>query len=141
MPYRICKRFEVESGHMLSRHPARCKFPHGHTRTIEVVLEAGTLDANNMVCDFKAIKEKLLSNLCNFGQPFVYLENANYKNRGELYLIHRYEGVPLKLDAAKETLGNLVKVWQRPVNLETVVDKRKKLLTHNGKKVEEKILK
>ncbi len=91
--------------------------------------------------DFDAIKEKLLFTLSNFGQPFISIDNANYKNRGELYLVHRYEGVPLKLDHARDTLANLFKVWQRPVNLETVVDKRKKLLTHNGKKVEEKIIK
>lgn len=59
MVYRICKTFEVESGHMLSRHPGRCRYPHGHTRRVELVLEAGTLDANGMVCDFKALKEAL----------------------------------------------------------------------------------
>lgn len=59
MPYRICKTFEVESGHMLARHPDRCRFPHGHTRTVEIVLEAGDLDANQMVCDFKIIKDAM----------------------------------------------------------------------------------
>ena len=91
--------------------------------------------------EFQEIKEKLLFNLSNFGQPYIYLESANFKNRGELYLIHRYEGVPLKIDAARDTLANLVKVWNRPAHLETVVDKRKKLISHNGTKVEEKILK
>lgn len=57
MPYRICKSFEIESGHMLSKHPEKCRFPHGHTRTVEFVLEAETLDASDMVCDFKAIKD------------------------------------------------------------------------------------
>lgn len=56
MVYRVCKVFEVESGHMLSKHPDRCRFPHGHTRRIEVVVSAQTLDANDMVCDFKALK-------------------------------------------------------------------------------------
>ena len=56
MPYRVCKVFEVESGHMLSKHPGRCRFPHGHSRRIEIVLAADTLDANDMVCDFKALK-------------------------------------------------------------------------------------
>ena len=56
MPYRICKSFEVESGHMLSKHPDKCRFPHGHTRKVELVLEADALDANDMVCDFKAVK-------------------------------------------------------------------------------------
>ncbi len=56
MPYRICKSFEVENGHMLSKHPDKCRFPHGHTRKIELVLEADALDGNDMVCDFKAVK-------------------------------------------------------------------------------------
>jgi len=59
MPYRICKTLEVESGHMLSKHPDKCQFPHGHTRTVEFVLEADELDANEMVCDFKIIKAVL----------------------------------------------------------------------------------
>ncbi len=57
MPYRICKIFEIENGHMLSKHPDKCRFPHGHSRKVEVVLEADTLDAQGMVCDFKAVKE------------------------------------------------------------------------------------
>ncbi|MCX8496780.1 MAG: 6-carboxytetrahydropterin synthase [Akkermansiaceae bacterium] len=57
MPYRICKSLEVENGHMLSKHPDKCQFPHGHTRKIEFVLEADELDGNEMVCDFKMIKE------------------------------------------------------------------------------------
>jgi 6-pyruvoyltetrahydropterin/6-carboxytetrahydropterin synthase len=57
MPYRICKVFEVESGHQLSKHPAKCRSPHGHSRRIEVVLEANRLDAQDMVCDFTVIKE------------------------------------------------------------------------------------
>ena len=56
MPYRICKTFEVENGHMLSKHPDKCRFPHGHTRKVELVLEAEALDGNDMVCDFKAVK-------------------------------------------------------------------------------------
>jgi len=54
--YRICKSFEIESGHMLLKHPSRCRYPHGHSRRIEVVLAAETLDESDMVCDFKAVK-------------------------------------------------------------------------------------
>ncbi len=57
MSYRICKTFEVESGHLLSKHPGKCRFPHGHSRRIEVVLAADTLDERDMVCDFKALKQ------------------------------------------------------------------------------------
>jgi 6-pyruvoyltetrahydropterin/6-carboxytetrahydropterin synthase len=42
---------------MLSKHPEKCRFPHGHTRKVEFVLEAASLDGNDMVCDFKLIKE------------------------------------------------------------------------------------
>ena len=57
MPYRICKTLEIENGHMLSKHPDKCRFPHGHTRKVELVLESETLDTNEMVCDFKVVKE------------------------------------------------------------------------------------
>jgi 6-pyruvoyltetrahydropterin/6-carboxytetrahydropterin synthase len=56
MPYRVCKSIEVENGHMLSKHPESCRFPHGHSRRVEFVLEADTLDDREMVCDFKLIK-------------------------------------------------------------------------------------
>jgi 6-pyruvoyltetrahydropterin/6-carboxytetrahydropterin synthase len=56
MPFRICKTFEIESGHLLSKHPGNCRFPHGHSRTVEVVLAADRLDPNDMVCDFQAVK-------------------------------------------------------------------------------------
>lgn len=55
MPYRIAKRFVIESGHLLSKHPGACRFPHGHSRTVELVLVAARLDVCDMVCDFKAV--------------------------------------------------------------------------------------
>lgn len=56
MLYRVCKSFEVESGHMLSKHPGRCRLPHGHSRRIDLVIASETLDDRDMVCDFKALK-------------------------------------------------------------------------------------
>lgn len=56
MPFRIAKTFTIESGHLLSKHPGGCRFPHGHSRTVEVIVTADSLDANDMVCDFKALK-------------------------------------------------------------------------------------
>lgn len=56
MRYRVCKSFEVESGHMLSKHPGRCRYPHGHSRRVEIVLSSDHLDDRDMVCDFKALK-------------------------------------------------------------------------------------
>lgn len=56
MPYRICKSFRVENAHMLLKHPEKCKYPHGHSRRVEVILSSAVLDERDMVCDFKAVK-------------------------------------------------------------------------------------
>ncbi|GIW47295.1 MAG: stage V sporulation protein R [Deltaproteobacteria bacterium] len=72
--------------------------------------------------DFKKVKEKLLFLLTNCGRPIIEVVDGNYMNRGELYLIHRHEGVDLKIDWAKDVLNNLSKIWKRPVYLETVVE-------------------
>ncbi len=44
---------------MLSKHPDRCRFPHGHSRRVEVVLARAELDQNDMVCDFAAVKHAI----------------------------------------------------------------------------------
>ena len=83
--------------------------------------------------DFKAIKSQLLFQLTNHGQPFVYVTEANYRNRGEIFLHHRHEGIDLKIDWARETLRNIEKMWQRPVHLETSVEGKGKVLSFDGK--------
>lgn len=50
---------ELESGHLLSKNLDTCKFPHGHTRKVELVFTADTLDELDMVFDFKAVKEMM----------------------------------------------------------------------------------
>jgi stage V sporulation protein R len=83
--------------------------------------------------EFEEIKQKLLYRLTNFGQPFISVEDANYGNRGELYLRHRHEGIDLRLDYARDTLRNLHRIWSRPVHLETVIDEKKRLLSFDGR--------
>jgi stage V sporulation protein R len=82
--------------------------------------------------DFHAVKEKLLFMLTNFGQPTIEVVDANFLNRGELVLAHRYEGIPLKLDQAEQTLENVHSLWKRPVNLETYVNDEPMVLTYDG---------
>jgi len=54
--FRIAKIFEVEYGHRLSKHPEKCRFPHGHSLRIEVVARGRELNDHDMVCDYKALK-------------------------------------------------------------------------------------
>ena len=79
MPYRISKAFEIESGHILSKHPGKCRFPHGHSRRIDVVLAADALDANDMVCDFKAVKLALKTFLDSWDHALaINTDDPNY---------------------------------------------------------------
>lgn len=66
MMYRICKRIELESGHLLSKHPGSCRFPHGHTRSVEMIYAAEETDDHEMVLDFKAVKEMMAGFLEQF---------------------------------------------------------------------------
>ncbi len=81
---------------------------------------------------FDEVKQGLLFQLTNFGQPWVYVRDGNHLNRGELVLWHRYEGVPLRLDYAQEVLENLYLLWKRPVHLETCDDDRPIVLNYDG---------
>jgi stage V sporulation protein R len=88
--------------------------------------------------EFRVVKEKLLHQLTNFGQPIIEVVDGNFENRGELLLAHRHDGIDLKPDHAQETLGNLASVWRRPVNLITRVDEKGMLLRHDGVEHSEK---
>jgi stage V sporulation protein R len=87
--------------------------------------------------DFQKIKQTLLFNLTNFGQPIIYVENGNYENRGELLLIHKYEGIPLRTDYAQHTLKNLNFLWKRPVNIETYREDKKITWRYDGEEFKE----
>lgn len=83
--------------------------------------------------DFKAIKAQLLFQLANFGQPIIKIENANFENRGELLLRHVHEGLDLQPNYMDATMKNLNKLWQRPVNIITVMDNEPQLFRFDGK--------
>ena len=82
--------------------------------------------------EFQKIKKQLLFQLTNFGNPFIYAVDANYKNRGELMLKHQHEGVDLRNDWAKETLKALYLVWKRPVHVDTMLEGVPKILSFDG---------
>jgi stage V sporulation protein R len=83
--------------------------------------------------DFQAIKQKLLSQLTNFGQPIIEVEDGNYMNRKELLLNHVHYGVDLDVNYVNETLRNLFAIWRRPVNLKTKYEEKEVLFHFDGK--------
>jgi stage V sporulation protein R len=82
--------------------------------------------------DFQEVKRRLLFQLTNFGQPLIEVVDANYENRGELYLVHRHNEIDLDVPYAEDTLANLYKLWGRPVHLETMMEERGRLLFSHG---------
>jgi stage V sporulation protein R len=88
--------------------------------------------------EFQKIKQKILFQLTNFGEPFIFVEDANHDNRAELLLRHRHEGTDLHEENARATLAALERIWRRPVNLITVIDGKTKILRYDGKDHSEK---
>jgi len=78
------------------------------------------------------IKQTLLYQLTNMGQPFIYVVDGNYCNRGELFLAHRHNGLDIEIKYAMETLKNVYKIWQRPVHLQARIDDDMILFSFDG---------
>ena len=79
--------------------------------------------------DWKQVKTELLARLSNMGQPFMYVVDGNYRNRGELYLAHQWNGLEIDLAKAGEVLRNLRIIWGRPVHAQCRINDEMNLLT------------
>ena len=62
--------------------------------------------------------------------------DSNHANRGELYLMHRWDQNDLRDDYARATLRNVARIWSRPVLLETRIGGRKAVYRSDGEEVE-----
>ncbi len=83
--------------------------------------------------EFKKVKQKLLGQLTNAGNPVVRVVDSNYDNRGELLLQHEHQGVDLRLDYAERVLEALTRVWKRPVLVSTWSEEKPIRLRFDGK--------
>ncbi len=90
---------------------------------------------------FKEVKEKMLFQLTNAGQPFIAVEEGNLGNRGELQLKHDHMGIDLRVDYAREVLKSLVRIWRRPVEIVTIVEKKPTVLRFDGREHTQKPIK
>lgn len=88
--------------------------------------------------EFRKVKNKLLQQLTNFGQPVIDVVDANWENKGELVLAHKHEGSDLDPGYARETLKNLQSIWRRPVGIVTKAEGKSVLQRHDGKEFAEK---
>lgn len=89
--------------------------------------------------NFRAVKHQVLEMLATRGAPRVFVVDVNAHNRGELLLGHAHDGRDLQLEYAREVLGNMAALWDRPVHLQTVVDDREVTLTHDGSELKREL--
>jgi stage V sporulation protein R len=84
--------------------------------------------------DWEVVRDTILTGMTNFGQPYIVVEDGDYKRGRELYLKHRHEGDDLDLDYADKTLRHIYQLWSRPVHLETLVEGKTTVLTYEGQR-------
>src|SRR5688572_24268756 len=81
---------------------------------------------------WEKVRDQLVSNMTNFGFPYLQVEDGDYNGNRELYLKHRYEGTELDMRYARKALEHVHVLWGRPVHLETVIDDESSVLHFNG---------
>jgi len=79
--------------------------------------------------DFDRVKQTLLHHLTNRGEPFIYVVDGNYRNRGELFLAHRFTGLEIDWAKAADVLRNVRILWGRPVRLQARINDEMTLMT------------
>lgn len=82
--------------------------------------------------EFRDVKNKLLTQLTNFGNPIIDVVDGNWENRGELLLRHGHDGVDLQQDWAQATLENLYRIWRRPTAIATKIEGKPTILRFDG---------
>jgi stage V sporulation protein R len=81
---------------------------------------------------WEKVRDQLVSNMTNFGFPYLQVEDGDYNGNRELYLKHRYEGTELDLRYGRKALEHVHALWGRPVHLETMIDDESTVLHFNG---------
>ncbi|MBN9391486.1 MAG: SpoVR family protein [Chloroflexi bacterium] len=83
--------------------------------------------------DWEKVRDGLVASMTNFGDPYIMVEDADYKQNRELYLKHYFEKTPLDVGYAEKTLQYIYSIWGRTVHLETLVDNKKVLFSYDGR--------
>lgn len=82
--------------------------------------------------DPRIVRQTLLYQISNMSQPYIYIVDANYHNRGELYLAHQWNGLEVDAARAAEVLQGLCSLWGRPVHLQLRVNEEMCLLSYDN---------
>jgi len=81
---------------------------------------------------WERVRDQLVSNMTNFGFPYLEVQDGDYNGNRELYLKHRYEGTELDLRYGRKALEHVHTLWGRTIHLETVIDEESTVLHFDG---------
>lgn len=90
--------------------------------------------------NWEDVRDQLVSMRVNGGFPYITVQDGDYMKNGELYLKHHYEGIELDLNYLEKTMPYIHQLWGRSVHIETVVEDKNVLFTHDGNRVKKKYL-
>ncbi len=82
--------------------------------------------------DWEVVRDTILEGMTNFGQPYIVVEDGDYRRSRELYLRHCFDGQELDVPYAEKTLRHVFQLWGRPVHLETVSEGKPSVLSYDG---------
>lgn len=86
------------------------------------------------------IRDQLAFSRVNGGFPYPVVKVGDYSRNGEIYLLHRFEGIKLDLKYVERTLPYDYRLWGKNVYLETFVEGKPMLFTYDGNKVSRKFM-
>lgn len=90
--------------------------------------------------DWEKVRDQICTSRINGGIPVLWVESGNHNENGELYLKHGFEGVELDLKYMEKTMPYVHMLWGHPVHLQSVIEGRDVLFTHDGKKTLRKFM-
>lgn len=81
----ITKEFTFEAAHRISNHPGACKHIHGHSYRLLVTVSADQIKENDMIIDFKDLKQIVNDEVIDFFDHALLLkrneENSKFSQQ------------------------------------------------------------
>lgn len=81
----ITKEFTFETAHRISNHPGACKHIHGHSYRLLVTVSADQIKENDMIIDFKDLKQIVNDEVIDFFDHALLLkrneENSKFSQQ------------------------------------------------------------
>lgn len=85
--------------------------------------------------EIENVRDTLIRQRTNGGFPYITAKDDDLGHRGELLLVHRYEGLELDRKYVERTLPLIQYLWGRPVHLDTVSGGNSVRYQYDGKEL------